>query len=557
MDLKDGAVLGEDDIGIEPDVARRQPRVVRLQPLEVLLLDEERYEDLLSLWQGSTSLACSGRTVSAPGTKASACGRRAMESDPAESNMLPAAAASAGGCTSVSALPTRPRCRKLSLDPARIDADPHTSLDTARSAPGGAVTPAPHAAQTTTATATQTPVFPARTAAVFARRGRPGQEGAQRPRHPAEEIEIYEDASNKGRELQAGRGRAAEGRRRRRPRAKPDAARQLNLVTLVFDQLGTEAKRLAEKAGHSFIERALRPNTWVAVFRIDQRLALVQPFTNDAAKLKAAVVTATSGTLTGSTDAGEGMERAHEEASPSQRPGAVSESPGPPAAAPLALVPAQALINMLRLSNTLQRQQSGSTSLYPLMALMRGHETLAGRKTLLYISQGLQVPPNLEAVFRSTVSAANRANVSIYAIDARGLDAGANSPTAGQLIRRDKFRRARSRAAAAPVQGRDLSRRHGRKAVRRTRGTLSDLRRARAACSPIPTLPKGTGRSRRSRRILRADLHAPPAPMTVLPEHRGKIARKDVEGQARSGYFRSPSRRGLGPFAYEVRCSEP
>ena len=35
------------------------------------------------------------------------------------------------------------------------------------------------------------------------------------------------------------------------------------------------------------------------------------------------------------------------------------------------------------------------------------------------------MPPNLEEAFRATVSEANRANVSVYAVDARGLDSAA------------------------------------------------------------------------------------------------------------------------------------
>ena len=78
-------------------------------------------------------------------------------------------------------------------------------------------------------------------------------------------------------------------------------------------------------------------------------------------------------------------------------------------------------VNALRLTETLQREQQGRSSLFSLLALSKKQQVLAGRKTILFFSEGLQTPPSLEHVLRSTISEANRANVSVYAIDARGL----------------------------------------------------------------------------------------------------------------------------------------
>src|SRR6185295_19945283 len=68
-----------------------------------------------------------------------------------------------------------------------------------------------------------------------------------------------------------------------------------------------------------------------------------------------------------------------------------------------------------------QRQVQGETSLRPLLALVKGQESIPGRKTVLYFGIGLKVPPTVEELFRTTISEANRANVSVYAVDARGL----------------------------------------------------------------------------------------------------------------------------------------
>ena len=82
------------------------------------------------------------------------------------------------------------------------------------------------------------------------------------------------------------------------------------------------------------------------------------------------------------------------------------------------------IASTLRFSDSIQRQQQGQSSLYPLLALVKTQGRLAGRKTVLYFAEGLVVPKNLEEVFQTAISEANRANVTVYAIDARGLGVG-------------------------------------------------------------------------------------------------------------------------------------
>jgi VWFA-related protein len=424
------------------------------------------------------------------------------------------------------------------------------------------VTPAPQATRTTE-TAAQTPVFPARAAAVLLDVVVRDKKGRSVPDIRAEEIEVYEDGvkqkvdSFKRVESEPPKveGVAA-------PAPQPDASRHLNLVSLVFDQLGVDARRLAQKAGLSFIEKALQPNTWVAVFRIDQRLAILQTFTSDPARLKDAVLAATSGTQQRLMDEQAAMQQALQEAeslaaaAPDQATGA-----GPPASGGgfAARAQAQAVANMLRLSSTLQRQQSGSTSLYPLLALMRGHETLAGRKTLVYISEGLQVPPNLEAVFRSTISAANRANVSVYSIDARGLDPNRQFGATNDML--DQARRVSQRATQSP--GGSVSKDEifaadtAQSAIRmNVEGTLSDLSESTGGF-----VIANTNDFRKGAEQIATDLGGyyeltytpPPAPFDGrFRSIQVKVARKDVVVQTRNGYFALPPSQTTAMFAYEV-----
>ena len=56
---------------------------------------------------------------------------------------------------------------------------------------------------------------------------------------------------------------------------------------------------------------------------------------------------------------------------------------------------------MQRMVETADIQQRGQSTLFPLMALMKAQGTLAGRKALLFFSEGLPIPPSLEEAYRS------------------------------------------------------------------------------------------------------------------------------------------------------------
>ena len=56
-----------------------------------------------------------------------------------------------------------------------------------------------------------------------------------------------------------------------------------------------------------------------------------------------------------------------------------------------------------------------------LLALVDSLGALPGRKTVVYLCEGLTIPPSVEPRFRSVIDTANRRNVSLYAMDAAGL----------------------------------------------------------------------------------------------------------------------------------------
>ena len=71
--------------------------------------------------------------------------------------------------------------------------------------------------------------------------------------------------------------------------------------------------------------------------------------------------------------------------------------------------------------DVLERDQQGYATSNSLLALVNSMRALPGRKSVIFFSEGLAIPPAVVAQFRSVIDTANRANVSIYAMDAAGL----------------------------------------------------------------------------------------------------------------------------------------
>ena len=221
---------------------------------------------------------------------------------------------------------------------------------------------------------------------------------------------------------------------------------------------------------------------------------------------------------------------------------------------------ARALANMLRLANDLQAQQQGGTSLYPLLALMKGQKDLAGRKTLIYVTEALDVPPNLEAVFRSVISEANRANVSVYAIDARGLDTSRALDGARDLM--DRARRisldTMENEGVGAVSKEEIKLSETAEGALRANveGVLQDLAEGTGGF-----LVANTNNFKPGAEKIAADISGyyeltyTPPPLEFDGRFRAievRVARKDVTVQTRNGYFALPPGEASAVFPYEV-----
>jgi VWFA-related protein len=348
------------------------------------------------------------------------------------------------------------------------------------------------------------------------------------------------------------------------PQGSP-AATHANLVTLVFDQLGPDGRRIARAAGRSLARLSDRPDLLVSVFQIRESLRLVQQFTTDRELLQAAVEVATGEVNTQYTNATGRLEEAAEDERDARRrleSLAVSTSEQANVAARLGqeVDIARMAVDALRFTQTLQREQQGHSSLYSLLALARQQQRLAGRKTILFFSEGLQVPPTLEHVLRQAVSEANRANVSIYAVDARGLTSQRQlESTRDTLLQAaDASRQQMMSGGVGPVtREQALALETAENALRMdVQGALRDLAEGTGG-TLIADTNDVEGAIERAVGDMRGYYEIVYAPTN--PEYDESfrhidvdVSRKDVHVQARSGYFALPPGEGTANFAFEV-----
>src|SRR5262245_25561060 len=339
-----------------------------------------------------------------------------------------------------------------------------------------------------------------------------------------------------------------------------DPLRQINLVTMVFERLNNEGRLLARDAAREFLKSELRRNVMVAVFALDQHLQVLQQFTNDGAKLSAAVDRATGAASSPFAEQSEAIQRELENLLRAQANLEASSGAAQSAGAGIGQAAVEARLaevttNMLRQTDDAQREQQGAASVFSLLSLIRGQQRLAGRKTVLYFSEGLQLTPNLAPVFRNAVSAANRANVSFYAIDARGLQtarqaAAARESLAAAARANEQQMRSRGGQAVTPEQIKAMDNAES-SILKNAQENLASL-----AESTGGFLVANTNDLRSPMRRVAAELSSY-YEISYVPQVREydgkfraltvKTSRQDLVLQTRSGYFALPPNESGGP----------
>ena len=220
---------------------------------------------------------------------------------------------------------------------------------------------------------------------------------------------------------------------------KLDPLRQLRLVTLAFEALGDPTQRKTAREGAlDLVKGEQGANVFYSVVVIDTRLLVLQQFTADKDALVKAIETATSGysstrllpesdkiksdlkrylagqTVNGADQPNTTLTTATQTATQALPTGGAAGS------AAMQARLATVMLDMLRMDATMASQET-RLSLTALESLVRGLQSMPGRKSVLYFTAGMYLTPELDAIFRNLTSMANRANVTFYAVDTRGV----------------------------------------------------------------------------------------------------------------------------------------
>jgi VWFA-related protein len=224
--------------------------------------------------------------------------------------------------------------------------------------------------------------------------------------------------------------------------AAANSLREPNFVSVVFDAIGPDSRQNALAAANDFLNQEFTGDTYAAIFALNTRMNAVQGFTKDRAALLRAVNTAVRGnsmelaTATAnvlnqtnySITGGQGGISINPGVDPTHSPDFATSGASQ---APLS-ESQQALAGMIAAQRPMVSYVAGMRLLTALLQMVEYESRLPGRKTILYLSEGLVKPPDRGDMMRQVIGAANRGNVSFYCIDVRGLTtATSNGMTAG------------------------------------------------------------------------------------------------------------------------------
>ncbi len=204
------------------------------------------------------------------------------------------------------------------------------------------------------------------------------------------------------------------------------------VTALVFDRLRPEARRLAAQAARNYLGSTEESADFVAIFGIDLSLTPYVPFTRNGVALRTALDAMVNNPSAGLPTAEQ--RRAIAEAtqlataSAAAANAATSGAAGPGASAAIGTSPAQAQLtamqaDILRGFDAIDKDQQGYGTTNALFAIVRTLGRIPGRKSLVLFSEGIAIPDAVQHFYLGVIDAANRANVSIYTMDAVGLRA--------------------------------------------------------------------------------------------------------------------------------------
>ena len=209
-----------------------------------------------------------------------------------------------------------------------------------------------------------------------------------------------------------------------------------NYIALVLDSQSTDFTNMkpVREGAIKYVREQVTDADAVAILSVTNGLQMLQPFTDDKAKLITSIekIGTPDAKSFEHKDLTENIATLREFLNnASSTPTTELTSPAGGSEAARIMIARTVLAQFIRLRTALSLQQARPV-LAALAAIAEGLRPIPGKKTLVLFSQGFVSPAVLDWQVQSTIDIANRANVAIYIIDSAGLRAGA--PASGSLV---------------------------------------------------------------------------------------------------------------------------
>jgi VWFA-related protein len=225
--------------------------------------------------------------------------------------------------------------------------------------------------------------------------------------------------------------------------------RDISVVSLVIADLDPRGRKVTLDAMRQFVNTEMRPNTFVGVFALGLGgLVDIQPYTNNAEKITAAVdrvaASATMSQLTNNSQLSDPNTMFGSPDPSVATPEGTTDDPNSPVSTVAysqstasAAGPAAAIAQFMDTSWVSEMQdvyQESTHILTPLRMLVEAQADIPGRKVVLLLSAGLPVQVDTADFLKSVISAANRANVTFYAVDTLGYTSQSTLDNSRRLL---------------------------------------------------------------------------------------------------------------------------
>ncbi len=235
------------------------------------------------------------------------------------------------------------------------------------------------------------------------------------------------------------------------PQPAPTATRQptnplrtVNVVCLILNDINPETRAFAFNAARKFVDKELRPDTYIGVFSLDARgLRPVYPFSNNREHLLKAVELASTNQLptiaqsSASVLNGLSMSTLGVSLNTSvssitavnaSTPPPVSLTAPPPAGVPTAPDGSNAQDPLGTRGDIGVAVNAGLREIDALTNMVKQLSQLPFQKTVLLMSTGLTRPPDQLERWNSLISQANKGGVTFYGLDVYGLGVCQDQP---------------------------------------------------------------------------------------------------------------------------------